>query len=83
MGWPIAKGGNRRDQNHARQISVASAPVKRAVCDAVHNNRKPDQRPLIKQNSGSYQVVDGAARANAGGAHRRRAAARKAFVNHF
>jgi hypothetical protein len=63
VGWPIAKGGNRRDQNHARQISVASAPVGQTVCDAVHNGRRPDRRPRIEQTSGNWPATDDVARA--------------------
>jgi hypothetical protein len=82
MGWPIAKGGNRRDQNHSRQISVASAPVGRTVCDAVHNSGGQIDGGGSNRLQGTGQQPTMPAR-NARGPLSRPRDTRKAFVNHF
>jgi hypothetical protein len=56
MERPIAKGGNPRDQNHSRQISVALASVGRTICDAVHNGGHPDRWPQTGQTPKSQEV---------------------------
>jgi hypothetical protein len=57
----MAKGRNRRDQNHARQVSVASAPVGRTVCDAVHNRLQARSTAADQTSFTRHQVTGDAA----------------------